>query len=135
ALNMSAVDKNGPVANQSNDRREEVEWGKEAVAAAYSKLMEAQEHFRHAAEAAGMDGKHDAEAQRATGKSKATQLCDHANGYLHDKPLVTLGIAFAAGFLVAQLTARKCAGCRVRTSPRAEMSGADPGNRSRCRTS
>ena len=52
---MSAVDKNGPVANQSNDRREEVESGKEAVAAAYSKLMEAKEHFRHAAEAAGMD--------------------------------------------------------------------------------
>ncbi|MDX9686178.1 DUF883 C-terminal domain-containing protein [Halopseudomonas formosensis] len=104
---MSAVDKNGPVANQSNDRREEVESGKEAVAAAYSKLMEAKEHFRHAAEAAGMDWKHDAEAQLAKGKSKATELCDHANGYLHDKPLVTLGIAFAAGFLVAQLTSRK----------------------------
>ncbi|NLC00419.1 MAG: hypothetical protein GX789_04045, partial [Pseudomonas formosensis] len=50
---------------------------------------------------------HDAEAQLAKGKSKATELCDHANGYLHDKPLVTLGIAFAAGFLVAQLTSRK----------------------------
>ena len=104
---MSAVDKNGPVATQSNDRREEVESGKEAVAAADSKLMEAKEQFRHAAAAAGMDWKHDAEAQLAKGKSKATELCAHANGYLHDTPLVPLGIAFAAGFLVAQLTSRK----------------------------
>lgn len=103
---MSAIDKNGTVANQ-NEKKAEVESGKEAVAAAYSKLMEAKEHFKHAAEAAGMDWKHDAEAKFATGKGKAEELCDHANSYLHDKPLATLGIAFAAGFLVAQLTSKK----------------------------
>lgn len=103
---MSANDKIGGVANQ-NDRKEEIESGKEAVAAAYSKLMEAKEHFRHAAEAAGMDWKHDAEARLAKGKSRAEELCDHANSYLHDKPLATLGLAFAAGFLVAQLTSKR----------------------------
>lgn len=105
---MSAVENNGPVANQNNaDKKAEIESGKEAVSAAYSKLMEAKEHFRHAAEAAGMNWKQDAEAQLGKGKTKAAELCDHANSYLHDKPLATLGIAFAAGFLVAQLTSRK----------------------------
>lgn len=103
---MSA-DKNGTVANQNNAKKDEIESGKEAASAAYTKLIEAKEHFKHAAEAAGMDWKHDAEVQFDKGKSKATELCDQANSYLHDKPLATLGIAFAAGFLVAQLTAKK----------------------------
>lgn len=103
---MSAVDKNGTVANQSA-KKEEIESGKEAAAAAYSKLLEAKEHFKHAAEAAGLDWKRDAEMQFDKGKSKASELCDSANSYLHDKPLATLGIAFAAGFLVAQLTSKK----------------------------
>ncbi len=101
------TDKNGTVANQNNARKDEIESGKEAAAAAYNKLLEAKEHFRHAAEAAGLDWKQDAEAQFEKGKSKATELCDSANSYLHDKPLVTLGLAFAAGFLVAQLTSKK----------------------------
>ena len=103
---MSATEKTGTVANQ-NDKQAEINSGKEAVAAAYSKLMEAKEHFRHAAEAAGMDWKHDAEAKLASGKNKAEELCDQANSYLHDKPLATLGLAFAAGFLVAQLISKK----------------------------
>ena len=104
---MTAADKNGTVANQSNAKKEEINSGKEAAAAAYDKLLEAKEHFRHAAEAAGMDWKHDAEVQFEKGKTKATELWDSANSYLHDKPLATLGIAFAAGFLVAQLTSKK----------------------------
>lgn len=103
---MSATEKTGTVANK-NDKKEEVESGKEAVAAAYSKLMEAKDHFRHAAEAAGMDWKKDAEATLSSGKGKAEELCDQASSYLHDKPLATLGLAFAAGFLVAQLTSKK----------------------------
>lgn len=105
---MTAVDNNGPVSNQHQAaKKQEIDSGKEAVAAAYSKLMEAKEHFKHAAESAGMDWKNDAEGQLARGKSKASELCDHANSYLHDKPLATLGIAFAAGFLVSQLMSKK----------------------------
>ncbi|MEJ6656185.1 MAG: DUF883 C-terminal domain-containing protein [Pseudomonas sp.] len=105
---MTAVDKNGPVSNQDQvSKKQEIDSGKEAVAAAYSKLMEAKEHFKHAAEAAGMDWKHDAEGQLERGKNKAGELCDHANSYLHDKPLATLGIAFAAGFIVSQLMSNK----------------------------
>src|SRR5690554_8048193 len=118
---MSAVDKNGPVANQSNDRREEVESGKEAVAAAYSKLMEAKEHFRHAAEAAGLDWKHDAEAQLTKRKSNATELCYYAIGYLHDKPAGPLGSGLGISVVVAQLTYRKSPGCRVTTSATPDM--------------
>lgn len=104
---MTAADKNGTVAKQDNVKKEELVSGKEAAAAAYEKLLEAKEHFKHAAEAAGMDWKQDAEAQFEKGKTKAAELCDQANSYLHDKPLTTLGIAFAAGFLVAQLTSKK----------------------------
>jgi len=107
-MNMTAVDKNGTVAKQNDvNKKEEVDSGKEAVAAAYDKLMEAKEHFKHAAESAGMDWKHDAEEQLRKGKAKAEELCEHANSYLHDKPLATLGLAFAAGFLVSQLMSKK----------------------------
>lgn len=105
---MTAVDKNGTVTKQNDvSKKEEIDSGKEAVAAAYSKLMEAKEHFKHAAEAAGMDWKQDAEGQLMKGKAKAEELCEQANSYLHDKPLATLGLAFAAGFLVSQLMSKK----------------------------
>lgn len=105
---MAAADKNGSVSKpQTSDRKEEMDSGKQAATAAYEKLLEAKEHFKHAAESAGLDWKGEAEAQFEKGKAKAGELCDDANKYLNDKPLTTLGIAFAAGFLVSQLMSRK----------------------------
>lgn len=105
---MAAADKNASVSKQApSDRQGEIDSGKEAAVAAYQKLLEAKEHFKHAAESVGLDWKGEAEDRLEKGKAKAAELCDNANSYLHEKPLATLGIAFAAGFLISQLMSRK----------------------------
>ncbi len=105
---MAAADKSASVSKQEHsDRRDEIDSGKEAAMDAYKKLLEAKEHFKKAAESAGFDWKGEAEAKLEKGKTKAAELCHDANTYLHDKPMATLGIAFAAGFLISQLMSRK----------------------------
>ncbi len=91
----------------TNVKKQELDSGKEAVQAAYSNLLEAQGHFRQAAEAAGVDLKHDAVAQFVKGKDKADALGQEVERFVHDKPLATLGLAFVAGLLAAQLLSRK----------------------------
>ncbi|MDO8862277.1 DUF883 C-terminal domain-containing protein [Haliea sp. E1-2-M8] len=88
-------------------KKQEMDSGKEAVMSAYENLLEAQGHFRQAAEAAGMDLKHDAVAQFAKGKNKADALGHDVEQFVHDKPVATLGLAFVAGLLAAQLLSRK----------------------------
>lgn len=97
--------KNNPV--QQPEVQKEVDTGKEAVLNAYSKLLEAKDHFKHAAETAGLDLKNDAMEQFVKGKGKAEELSKDASRFMHEKPLATVGIAFAAGFLVSQLLSRK----------------------------
>jgi len=91
-------------ANKTDiDKDDELAASKEAVMEAYDKLLEAKGHFRKAAEAAGMDLKHDAVEQLMKGKEKASELGKQADTYMKEKPLTTLGIAFAAGFIIAQM--------------------------------
>ncbi|GAB3094101.1 DUF883 family protein [Aestuariicella hydrocarbonica] len=92
---------------KSTDKQDELAASKESVMEAYDKLMEAKSHFRKAAEAAGMDLKHDAADQLLKGREKAGELSAQADTYIRDKPLASLGIAFAAGFILAQLFSRK----------------------------
>ncbi|MFO7703664.1 MAG: DUF883 C-terminal domain-containing protein [Halopseudomonas sp.] len=87
--------------------QQEIDTGKEAVLSAYTKLIEAKNHFKHAAESAGVDLKNDAVEQMLKGKGKAQELSKDASHFMDEKPLVTVGIAFAAGFLVSQLLSRK----------------------------
>lgn len=103
---MAEAKKSAPVTDNPTVSSEK-DAGKEAVMAAYSNLLEAKEHFRHAAEAAGLDLKNEASDQFMKGKAKAGELTNQANSYVHEKPLTSLGIAFAAGFLVSQLCSRK----------------------------
>ncbi|MFA5495527.1 MAG: DUF883 C-terminal domain-containing protein [Porticoccaceae bacterium] len=93
--------------NKSPTRDEEVEAGKEAVLAAYSNLLEATEHFKHAARVAGLDLKTEAAEQLLKGREKASAVGHQASEYVHEKPLVSLSIAFFAGFLIAQLLGRR----------------------------
>ncbi|WP_439133484.1 hypothetical protein [Pseudomaricurvus sp.] len=93
-----------PTAEKKND---ELTASKESVIEAYDKLMEAKGHFRKAAEAAGMDLKHDAVEHLTKGREKAGELSTQADAYMREKPLATLGIAFAAGFIISQLFSRK----------------------------
>lgn len=87
-------------------KQQELDSGREAVLAAYNNLREAQGHFRQAAEAAGVDLKHDAMEQLLKGKGKAEELGQQAQHFVHEKPLTSLGLAFVAGLLFAQLTSR-----------------------------
>lgn len=80
---------------------------KESAVKAYEKLLEAKDHFRKAAESAGLDMKQDALEQLSKGREKASELSHQANDYMKDKPLATLGIAFAAGFVLAQMFSRR----------------------------
>lgn len=80
---------------------------RKAAAAALDKLFEAKDHFRSAAEAAGLDLKEEALNQLAEGKQKAEELGQQATAYVHEKPLASLAIAFAGGFLLAQVLGRR----------------------------
>jgi ElaB/YqjD/DUF883 family membrane-anchored ribosome-binding protein len=95
-------------ANKVSDKTQsELAASKESAMKAYDKLLEAKDHFRRAAEAAGIDLKHDAMDQLSKGREKATEISHQANTYMKEKPLATLGIAFAAGYVLAQLFSRK----------------------------
>ncbi len=88
-------------------KEEEVEAGKDAVLAAYNNLLEASEHFKQAARAAGLDLREEAVDKWHQGRDKALSLGQQANEYAQERPLAALSIAFAAGFIVAQLLGRK----------------------------
>jgi len=91
----------------TTSKEKELAASKAAVSDAYEKLMEAKSHFKLAAEAAGVDLKHDAAEQMAKGREKAEILGMQASSYMREKPLATLGIAFAAGFVLSQVFSRK----------------------------
>lgn len=91
----------------TNTKNDELTASKAAVMEAYDKMLEAKDHFRKAAEAAGMDLKHDAVEHLEKGRAKAGELGKQADTYMREKPLATLGIAFAAGFILSQAFSRK----------------------------
>lgn len=91
----------------TSETQKEVDAGRASVLAAYNDMVEAQGHFRRAAEAAGLDLKNEAVEQLLKGRAKADAVGDEIQRYVHDKPVATLGIAFFAGLLVSQLLSRK----------------------------
>ena len=94
-------------ASESPVREEEVDAGKEAVLAAYNNLLEASEHFKFAARAAGLDLKEEASDKLQQGRDKAITLGQQVNDYAHERPLTALSVAFAAGFILAQVFGRR----------------------------
>ncbi|MFN2327549.1 MAG: hypothetical protein ABR612_01395 [Chromatocurvus sp.] len=91
----------------TSEKQKEMDAGRESVLAAYNDMLEAQGHFRSAAEAAGLDLKNDAMDQLLKGRDKADALGEEVQRYVHEKPVATLGLAFFAGLLVSQLLSRK----------------------------
>ncbi|MFA7553535.1 MAG: hypothetical protein WCY88_04725 [Spongiibacteraceae bacterium] len=91
----------------SKAREEELAASKEAVMDAYDKLLEAKNHFKLAAEAAGVDIKDEAVEQLLKGRAKTEELGEQASVFVREKPLATLGIAFVTGYIVSQLFSRR----------------------------
>ena len=93
--------------SDKSSRDTEVDAGPEAVLAAYNNLLEATEHFKEAARAAGLDLRQEAGEQLVKGRQKAVAVGQEASNYVHEKPLQALGLAFVAGLLFAQVFGRK----------------------------
>ncbi|HLS99283.1 MAG: hypothetical protein WDA10_02915 [Porticoccaceae bacterium] len=93
--------------SDKSPREQEVDAGKEAVLAAYNNLLEATEHFKQAARAAGLDLRQEAGEQLVKGRDKAVAVGQEASDYVHQKPLQALGLAFVAGLLLAQVFGRR----------------------------
>ncbi|WP_019528684.1 hypothetical protein [Dasania marina] len=94
-------------ASTAKAREEEMAASKEAVLSAYDKLLEAKEHFKLAAEAAGVDIKDEATEQLLKGRAKTEELGEQAAVFIREKPLATLGVAFIAGYILSQVFSRK----------------------------
>ncbi len=88
-------------------KADELAASKDAMLSAFDKLLEAKEHFKLAAEAAGVDIKDEATEQLLKGRDKTEALGEQASGFIREKPLATLGIAFITGFVISQLFTRK----------------------------
>lgn len=93
--------------DESTTREQEVNAGKESVLAAYDNLLEATEHFKHAARVAGLDLKSEAAGQLLKGRDKAGAMGQQASHYVHNNPLASLGTAFLVGFLIARSLGKK----------------------------
>ncbi|MBN7796536.1 hypothetical protein [Parahaliea mediterranea] len=91
----------------AKDREAELAASKAAAMEAYEKLLDARLHFRQAAAAAGMDLKEEALEQIQHGREKAEELGAEATRYVRDKPLASLGLAFLAGYILAQVFGRR----------------------------
>ena len=91
----------------AKDRNEELGASKQAAMEAYEKLLDARMHFRRAAEAAGMDLRDEALQQIERGQQKAGEVSEQASRYVQEKPLPALGLAFLAGYILAQIFGRK----------------------------
>jgi hypothetical protein len=84
----------------------ELEASKLAAKEALDKLLEAKEHFRHAAEIAGLDMKGDALDQLIKGKDKADDWTRAAVDYAKEKPVQALAIAFVGGYVLSKFFSR-----------------------------
>jgi ElaB/YqjD/DUF883 family membrane-anchored ribosome-binding protein len=91
----------------SRGKNAEIAASKEAAMEAYEKLLEARQHFRRAAEAAGLDARDEAMEQFARGREKAEAIGAEAGAYVRQRPLASLGLAFLAGYILAQVFGRR----------------------------
>lgn len=87
--------------------KDDIVSGKEAVQAAYDKVLEAKEHFKVAAQAAGIDLRSEVTQELLKGRDKAQAISDQAGIHLREKPLVTLSAVFLAGFLLSLVCTKK----------------------------
>lgn len=88
-------------------KSDELAASKEAALNAYEQLLEAKQHLKSAAEAAGVDMKDEAIEQLLKGREKTEALANQTSDFIRDKPLASLGIAFIGGLIFSRLFSRK----------------------------
>lgn len=86
---------------------QELDASKQAAMDALEKLLEAKEHFRAAAESAGLELKAEAVNRLADGKIKVEHFGEQACDYVSERPLASLAIAFVGGLVLSHLLSRK----------------------------
>jgi lipid A disaccharide synthetase len=100
---MQHVDNDATAKEGSPGSREsEIDSGKEALLEAYQKMIEARNHFKHAAESAGLDLKNESIEKLLAGKEKVENLNDKVVDLMNRKPLATMGVAFVVGWLFSR---------------------------------
>jgi len=105
---MSAESTQSSTADhQTHQADAEFEASKAAALEAFDKLLEARNHFKNAATAAGIDLKHEAIEQLMASKSKALDFGEELSELAKTKPGTTVAIAFLGGFVLAQLLGRR----------------------------
>lgn len=87
----------------STQTKEELAASKKAALSASDKLLEAKDHFKLAAKAAGVDLKDEAIEQLLKGRAKTEELGELASTYIREKPLATIGVAFITGYVLSKL--------------------------------
>lgn len=98
--------------DQTDSRKREghtddLDAGKDAVAEAYAKLMEAKAHFRKAAEAAGVEFKDEALERVHKGGENLEAVGAQIASSTQKNPLAALGIAFVVGILFSKVISHK----------------------------
>lgn len=93
--------------SQKKVLNEELDASKQAAMDALEKLLEAKEHFRSAAESAGLELKEEAFNRLTEGKIKAENLGEQACDYVYERPMTSLAIAFVGGLVLSHLLSRK----------------------------
>jgi len=96
-----------PATKKSEVKDNTMSTSKDEVSIAFEKLLEAKEHFKLATEAAGVEIKDEATDKLIKGQTSAEELSKQATDFAREKPMLTLGIAFATGFAVSKLFSRK----------------------------
>jgi len=84
----------------------ELDATKKEAREALEKLLEAREHFKDAAKAAGIDAQEEASELFEQGRVGAEQIGLDAMQFVYEKPWHALGIAVIGGFVVSRLMSK-----------------------------
>lgn len=93
---------------------EQLSDGKEAIASALNRFLEAREHFVSAAESAGVDAKYQMQERIGRGRRKLHRgrqnlehLGEDAAHYARERPLLVIGTAVVLGLFLYQAFSRR----------------------------
>lgn len=84
----------------------ELDATKKAAREALEKLLEARDHFKEAAKAAGIDAQEEASDLFEQGRAGAEQVGLDVMQFVYEKPWHALGIAVIGGFIISRCVAK-----------------------------